>query len=284
MNDRIYTDPKGNQRDRVIAVLRDRANDKGYVKDADVQLISRLTGIPDHDVAKHLWGMQKMGLVGFSTKHVRGKTVPYRFRLTARFMQSAEAHSPIPNPGGGTWRPVDTRVETRPMGTLERRLLEVQEAEAGEAAMREAAPEPTGRPERAIEPDPGIQGPEPTEGPEEAAPVQEIAAVVPVPQEVLDDAESIFDARRAPFTREHYPEVHDLMDRVDKRERVEEAARALEAAGLDDMALAALDAIPDFTPLEQEILAVVRGFRTPAWDEPGQSIRDVIADTIEEMT
>ena len=232
---RIKTDDKGNQRDRIAILLRESANAKGYVRDMDVPGICRITGIDAHDVAKHLWGLQKQGLIGFSTKHVHGKTVPYRFRLTQRFMQ-------------------------------------------------DGAPEPTGRPERAIESEPGIEGPDATETPEEAAPVQEVAAVIPVPQEVLDDSVSFMDARRAPFTAEHYPEIHSLLDRVDKRERVEEAARALEAAGLDDMALAALDAIPSLTPLEHEILAVVRGFRTPEWDEPGPSVRETIGQIIEERT
>jgi hypothetical protein len=282
-NDRIYTDPKGNQRDRVLAVLRDRANSKGYVRDADVQLISRLTGIADHDVAKHLWGMQKQGLIGFSTRHVHGKTVPYRFRLTAKLLSSADGHDPIAT-ADGLLTPVDTALESRPPGRLERMLLDAQSAEDGEAAMQEAVPEPTGRPERAAEPVAGIQGPEPTGTPKEAAPVQEIVATVPMSQEVLDDAQSIMDMRRAPFTAEHYPVIHSVLARVERRERAEEAARSLEAAGLDDLALAALEAIPDFNPLEREILAVVRGFRTAAWDEPGPTVRETVAGIIEERT
>ena len=316
---RVKTDDKGNQRDRIIRVLRDSSNAKGYVRDMDVEGICRQTGIVAHDVAKHLWGLQKQGLIGFSTKHVHGKTVPYRFRLTSRMMNEPDqdtaglgdhpahsisaparrAHRMGPDlldpstararqlaesgvvevtPGRGVTR-VTTAIEQRGPGRLERMM-----EDALTYGKPDTAPEPTERPSPAVEPEPGIQAPPATEEAEEAAPVQEIAATIPVPQEVLDDAADFMDARRAPFTAEHYPEIHALMARVDKRERAEEAARALEAAGLDDLALAALDAIPDLNPLEREILAVVRGFRTPAWDEPGPSVRETIADIIEERT
>lgn len=245
MSDRVYTDPKGNQRDRVLAILRDRANDKGYVKDADVALIARLTGIPEHDVAKHLWGMQKMGLIGFSTRHVHGKTVPFRFRLTAK--------------------------------------------------ARDTAPEPTGRPEGAVGFPAGIQVPGETEGPKSGrcvecdtgerahgtmdhpfTPVQEIAAVIPVPQEVLDDAASIMDARPPAFTAEAYPEIFALIERETKREKIEEAARALEQAGLDDLAVQALESIPPITALETEVRALIRIYWRKDWEQPGASLRETI--------
>lgn len=141
---------------------------------------------------------------------------------------------------------------------------------------REAAPEPTGRPEGAAGFPAGIQAPGATEGPEEAAPVQEIAAVVPVPQDVLDDAASIMDAKPPAFTAEAYPEIFALLEREGRREKIEEAARALEQAGLDDMAVQALEAIPSITPLEAEIRALIRIYWRKEWEQPGASLRETI--------
>lgn len=225
--DRVGMSAKGNQRERVMAVLVEHASEKGYVRDMDVQGIARLTGIDLHDVAKHLWGMQKQGLVGFSTKHVQGRTVPYRFRLTAR-------------------------------------------------GLRDSAPEPTERPSEAAEPAAGIQGPEPNEKPKEAAPVRQIATTIPMTQEALDDADAMMDARPPGFTREAFPQIFALIEREDRREQVEAAARALEAAGLDDLAVQALEAIPPMSPLEQEIRTLVRLFWRKDWEQPGASLREML--------
>lgn len=230
-------------------VLRQSANSKGYVKSMDVEGIARITGITEHDVAKHLWGLQKQGLVGFSTKRGRGgHTVPYRFRLK----------------GGGM-----TAIETRPPGPLERLM-----AQATEPDQRDTAPEPTGRLSEAAEPVAGIQAPETTETPEEAVPSHVVAQAMVLPQDVIDDAYDVGDLRRPAFDADNYPQIHALIERVAKRGQVEEAARALEQAGLDDLAVQALDAIPDLTPLEVEILAVIRAFRRPDWNKPGPTLRD----------
>jgi hypothetical protein len=55
-----------------------------------------------------------------------------------------------------------------------------------------------------------------------------------------------------------YPEIAMLLIRGQKRTKVAEAVAALEAAGLDDIALSALAAVPDDTPLEAEVIAFVR--------------------------
>lgn len=212
---RIATDDKGNQRDRIIAVLLENANAKGYVRDMDIAGIARITGIDLHDVAKHLWGLQKQGLVGFSTKHVHGRTVPYRFRLTSR-------------------------------------------------SLRDGVSERTEWPSEAADSQPGIQGP-----------VTTVAAVVPVPQDVLDDA-AVMDARPPGFTREAFPEIFTLIEREEKRDVIEQAARALEQAGLDDLAVQALDAVPPMSALEAEVRTLIRLFWRPEWEQPGASLRETI--------
>lgn len=150
--ERVMTDPKGDQRLRVLAILRQRSNPKGYVKDVDVPLIARMTGIAEHDVAKQLWGLQKQGVVGFSTKRIHGKTVPYRFRIIRK---SGEA--------------------------VVMRAASPETADLLDAMAQEPVPEPTERPREAREPRPGTETPKPTETPKEAVPwdgYPEIAAVM----------------------------------------------------------------------------------------------------------
>ena len=58
-----------------------------------------------------------------------------------------------------------------------------------------------------------------------------------------------------------YPEIKALMERESKRAKVAEAVAALEAAGLEDDALVVLGRIPDDTPLEREVIALVKELR-----------------------
>jgi hypothetical protein len=208
--DRVETSPHGDQRDRIMTVLREHANPKGYVT-GDIEMIARLTGISSHDVVKHLWGLQKQRQVGFSTKRVHGRELPYRFRLL------------------------------------------------------KGAPEPTSGISEATEPVPGISGP-----------VTFIEAVVPVSQEALDDSMGIMDHRADP-PRDTYPLITELLARDGKLAKVQEAARALEAAGLDDLALQTYEAIPALSPLEHEIVGLVARFGLESeWDKPGQTLRERI--------
>ena len=56
------------------------------------------------------------------------------------------------------------------------------------------------------------------------------------------------------------PEIRALMDRAGKRVKVAEAIAILEAAGLEEDALSVMTRIPDDTPLEQEVIALVKRF------------------------
>jgi hypothetical protein len=58
-----------------------------------------------------------------------------------------------------------------------------------------------------------------------------------------------------------YPHISALMEREQKRSKVAEAVAALEAAGLEDDALTVLGRIPDDTPLEQEVITLVKRLR-----------------------
>jgi hypothetical protein len=60
---------------------------------------------------------------------------------------------------------------------------------------------------------------------------------------------------------EGYPAIKQLMEREGKRAKVSEAVAALEAAGLEDDALTVLGRIPDDTPLEREVIALVKELR-----------------------
>ncbi len=60
------------------------------------------------------------------------------------------------------------------------------------------------------------------------------------------------------------PLMTDLMAREQKRAKVAEAVSALEAAGLDEVALTALAASPDDTPLEAEVVAFLKAL---GWGE-----------------
>jgi DNA-binding PadR family transcriptional regulator len=53
------------------------------------------------------------------------------------------------------------------------------------------------------------------------------------------------------------PEITALLARAERRAKVAEAVAALEAAGLDDDALTVMGRIPDDSPLEQEVLALL---------------------------
>jgi hypothetical protein len=55
-----------------------------------------------------------------------------------------------------------------------------------------------------------------------------------------------------------FPLIADLMDRDRRRGLAMEAAEALDRAGLDDLATAAMAAVPDDTPLEQEVVRFIR--------------------------
>jgi hypothetical protein len=54
------------------------------------------------------------------------------------------------------------------------------------------------------------------------------------------------------------PQISALMDREAKRAAVAVAVQALESAGLDDVALQALAAVPDDSPLEAEVVALIK--------------------------
>jgi hypothetical protein len=58
-----------------------------------------------------------------------------------------------------------------------------------------------------------------------------------------------------------YPHISAVMEREQKRAKVAEAVAALEAAGLEDDALTVLGRIPDDTPLEQEVVRLVKALR-----------------------
>lgn len=60
------------------------------------------------------------------------------------------------------------------------------------------------------------------------------------------------------------PEITLLLARAGKRAKVTEAVAALEAAGLDEDALTVLGRIPDDSPLEREVLALVSALDYPA--------------------
>lgn len=266
--ERVKTDPHGDQRDRVLDILRAHANHKGYVKDVDVQSIARMTGISEHDVAKQLWGLNTMGWIGFSTKKLRGHTIPYRFRLTTRGRNDTQAdeasaglgdhpaHSIIaPSKrasriGPDVLDPATARreqllnagvVEVRPGAGVYRPQTAIEQGPPGrmerlmlehaESGHRDMPPEPTGRPSPAIEPDAGTEGPMETETPKEAVP--------------------------SPLRLSDFPAIEELFNRRDRMTLAEQAADLLERAGLDEQAVQAMAALTSLTDLEKEIIRFV---------------------------
>ncbi len=226
---RVPTNPKGNQRDRILDILRDRSNERGYVKDVDVELLARLTEIDDHDVAKQLWGMQKAGLIGFSVKKGHGQSWPYRFRLRKAIMGDTQTEQASALLGDRAAHAVTNPTRRAhsvgpdlldPTTARQRQLAE----SSGVTTRRHSPPEVTGRLTPAEKDRAGTETPKAIETPKKAVPVEE------------------------------YPLITELLDRKARYHKVFVAAKALEAAGLQDLADQAWDTVPDPTPLEQEII------------------------------
>lgn len=177
MTQRVETNGYGNQRERILAVLQQAADTRGYVRSVDVQGICRQTGIDPHDVVKHLWGLQKQSLLGFSTRHLNGTTVPFRFRLR------------------------------------------------GDAI-----------PGRSVA----------TDGPQEAQTAPNTGEGSGAPSEAAGDADPLGG----------FPLIRALLGNEGRRAKVVAAAKALEEAGLDDLAIQALEQAPELTPLEREVVAL----------------------------
>lgn len=251
---RVETSPKGNQRDRILDILRDRSNARGYVSDVDVQLLARLTGIDDHDVAKQLWGLQKAGLIGFSVKKGHGQQWPFRFRLRKRLLNDTQPDQETAALGDHMARSITAPTRrAHPMGpdaldptTAARR----QKAEAGPVTTsRHTVSEPTERPSEAREPVAGTETPKATETPKEAVPVRLRKPHRPytLPGPVEPDLS----------WREDYPVIAGVFARKDRMAKADIAVKALLAAGMDDLAKQARLSLPELSPLEREIIRFV---------------------------
>lgn len=105
-----WLDPNRSDRERLLLFLQKHADSRGYVRFSQRQISHRLN-IVGHDIAKHLWGLQKQELVTFSEKKSgsargRQKSELRSIRLTAKAMSNGATSKKRRDelqPGGQTW-------------------------------------------------------------------------------------------------------------------------------------------------------------------------------------
>ena len=294
----------GSAKDRLLKLLIDTADERYYVRVSTRHLRKKL-GLSAHDLMKYLFDLRAAGLIRFNTTGTGSTLAPTKIKVQARALAPRPADPDAPAGLGDHPTHTITNPARRAhrMGpdlldpsTARRRQLEessIVEVTPGTAVeqrgpspvvqrlLREAVPEPTGRPSAAAESDRGTETPPATERPAPPVPygfrpAGSVAATVPMPQEAIDDASNIMDARPLPY-REAYPLITELLGREDQIEEAQDASKKLEALGLDDLALQTLEAFPALTPLEEEIASLIaRAGLQHDWDKPGQTLRETI--------